>query len=267
MFQRSGPAVWFVLSLVLALMAAGVAYFTLSSATQGVPVVVATKAIAPLEPIPSDAVTVETRPASGLPKDAVRDASQVVGKYTRTGLVPGVVVQEAMLAGTPAEGVAGIDAKLQELAKESGKPLRAYPLALTAAEGYRIVQPGQTVDVIAHVKNSNGATAGVLVQNVTVLAKVAKDGAGQSSSPLPTRGNDGEGDAPEGVVILALAPEDAARVTMAQDLGTVVLAPRPIGDKETPAVRVLSDVDLMTASAPSTAPSTSQAEAEGGNSQ
>lgn len=248
MLRRSSPGFWFLMSLLLALLASIVGYNVLATAAKGVPVVVATQAVPPLQPIPEGAVTVQTRPASGLPTDAVRDISEVVGQYTRTGLVPGAIVQKAMLAGKTEEGLGGVDAQLRTLTDESKSTLRAYPLELTAAQGYQMVQPGQKVDIFAHVKTNAGSGAGVLVSNVTVLAKIDKGVGGNMSGPLAGSGNKGDkSTAAEGVVVLALTPQDAARVTMARDLGTIALAPRPIGDESTPPAPIIRELDLLNA--------------------
>ena len=254
----SRPILWFLIALLLSGGAALMAYNIVQSATAGVPVVVVTKEVGPLEVIPADALAVETRPAAGIPKDAVRSIDEAVNRYTRTGLVPGMILQSSMIAGNPAEGVAGIDAKLQELSKQTGKPLRAFALELNAAQGYRIVQPNQRVDIIAHVSSSSLDQAGVLVPNVVVLTKIDKPDAssGGGGGGLVGGGNNNEKKegAPEGVVVLALTPEDAARVLMAKDLGTISLAPRAVGDDKVPAVPLVPSADLLRPVAPEPAP-------------
>lgn len=240
--------IWFLIMLLSGGAAGLLGYNIVTSATAGVPVVVATKAVLPLEPIPEDAVAVVTKPAKGLPEDAVKDPSQVVGKYTRTGLVPGMVVQQAMIAGTPAEGLAGIDAKLTELSKQMGKPLRAYSLELNSAQGYRIIQPNQRVDIIAHIESGHITQAGVLIPNVTVLAKIDKENpssGGGGGGLVGGNKDEKQQSAPDGVVILAVTPEDAARLRMAQDLGTLSLAPRPVDDEQITAVPLIQDMDLL----------------------
>lgn len=257
----SRPIFWFLIALLLSGGAALMAYNIVQSATAGVPVVVVTKEVGPLEVIPADALAVETRPAAGLPKDAVKSVEEAVNRYTRTGLVPGMILQSSMIAGNPAEGVAGIDAKLQELSKQTGKPLRAFALELNAAQGYRIVQPNQRVDVIAHVSSSSLDQAGVLVPNVVVLTKIDKPDPSSGGSGGLTGGNndDKKEGAPEGVVVLALTPEDAARVLMAKDLGTISLAPRAVGDDKVTAVPLVPSTDLLRPVAPEPTPPQSPA--------
>jgi len=245
----SRPLLWFLLALVFSGGAGLLGYNIVQSAVAGIPVVVVKKDVGPLEVIPADAVAVEARPRAAVPQDAVKTPEEVVGKYTRTGLVPGMILQESMIAGNPTEGVAGIDAKLEELSKQAGKSLRAFALELNSAQGYRIVQPNQRVDIVAHVQSSSMDHAGVLVPNVAVLAKVDKQDQSSSGSSGGIMGgnsnNKNNSGAPEGVVVLALTPEDAARVLMAKDIGTISLAPRALGDNKVDAVPLVSSTDLL----------------------
>lgn len=227
MKQRSS-LVWFVLSLLFALGAAMAANAFIRSVAAGVPVVVAAKALDPMEPITPDAVKVETRPKAGLPSDAIRNLSDAVGKFARTGLVPGMVLQRSMLAGDASEGITGLDARLSDISKDT--PLRAFPLKLTEAQGYSLVRVGHRVDVLAAVKTGAGTVSGVVVANVPVLAKIDK-AQDQGTIGVPGSGPQPNRPAPEGIVVLALTPQDAARVALAAQLGgQVVLMLRPAGE-------------------------------------
>lgn len=266
MRNGSRPLLWFLLALVFSGGAGLLGYNIVQSAVAGIPVVVVKKDVGPLEVIPADAVAVETRPKAAVPEDAVKSVEEVVGKYTRTGLVPDMILQRSMIAGNPAEGVAGIDAKLQELSKQAGKPLRAFALELNSAQGYRIVHPNQRVDIVAHVQSSSIDQAGVLVPNVTVLAKVDKQDQSSGGSSGGIMGgssdkNKNNGGAPEGVVVLALTPEDAARVLMAKDLGTISLVPRAVGDDKVDAVPLVSSTDLLRPVVPQENPASAKEQA------
>lgn len=224
--QRS-PMVWFVASLLFGLAAAFVAHSWIQSVNAGTPVVVAARELSPLSQITASDVRIANVPRAALPQDAVVSLKEVEGQFVRTGLVPGMIVQRSMLAGDISEGMTGLDARLTELEKRTGKILRAFPLVLDQAGGFPLVRVGQTVDVIAQVKLGNTPTSGVLIADAIVLEKISET-ADKAVIGAPGTGGSG-GESKKGVVVLAVTPTEAARLAMAVDLGRVTLAVVPLG--------------------------------------
>lgn len=234
MRERRASVLWFLLSLIFAFAAAFTAHAAYRRYTAGVPVVVATRYVEPLSPVPPGAVTLQNRPVQGLPADALRSVGEAVGRYARYGLVPGQVVQRgALVAPDGAPGTA-LAAKLQELDKQAqaqaGPAYRAYALHLNDKSGYRIAQPGDRVDVVAVVKGPGGnGEGGVLVQGALVLAKLDK--ADQGAVPVVPGQQQSPSAVAEGELVLALTPDDIGRVALAEELGRVSVALVPPGGK------------------------------------
>jgi Flp pilus assembly protein CpaB len=230
--NRGSSAIWFILSVVFALFAALIAHVGYQRYTSGTPVVVAVRFVGPMQKVQAGDVQLLNRPTEGLPGDALRTTAQAVGHYTLYGLVPGEVVQRGALVDKSLPGTA-LDAELQELAAaQSGQGYRAYVLPLDDKHGYTLPQPGDRVDILAQVKAEQSTEAGVLLQQVLVLAKV--DGSGQSNStPIP--GQSQQQSATSGDLILALTQPEIDRLALAQAIGSVSVALAPPGSQQTSA--------------------------------
>lgn len=222
MRERRGSALWFLLAFVFALGAAFIAHSAYQRYTAGTPVAVAVKFVGPMQPVPADAVRLLSRPTEGLPGDAVRNTAQVIGRYTLYGLVPGEIVQRGALLSKKLPGTA-LDAQLQELAKQkAGENYRAYVLPLDDKNGYLLAQPDDRVDVIAQVKSQQGSEAGMLLQQVLVLAKIDKSGK-ENGTPIPGRPQQPQAST-SGDLVLALRPSQIAQLALAMETGKVSVA-------------------------------------------
>lgn len=247
MREHRGSVLWFLLAFVFAFVAAFIAHSSYQKYTSGVPVVVATRFVGPMQPVPGNAVQLLNRPKQGLPGDALRNTTEAVGHYTLYGLVPGEIVQSGALISTRLPGTI-LDAKLQELAKrEAGAEYRAYVLPLNVSSGYLLAQPGDRVDVIAQVKSQQGGEAGVLLQQALVLGRIGKSGQVRGT-PIPGQPNPSQ-NVTSGNLVLALTQHQIATLALAEATGKVSVA------LAAPGTRAASHAVLSTQVFPPAAPS------------
>jgi pilus assembly protein CpaB len=133
------------------------------------------------------------------------------------------------------ENLRGVTIKVDDAVRESG-----------------FVSPNSRVDVVVSIADGQGSgekKAKVILQNVPVLA------AGQS---VEMRGNK---PVPITTVTLALTPEQAERLALAQTDGRLMLATRKLGDDrivQTPGTNVKKLLDISPAAAPTRKPALTQ---------
>ena len=185
-------------------------------ADRRVPVVVATRDIPPLSPVPAGSVAVRRVPEAAVPRGgAFANTQEVVGRLTAYGVVAGAVVQPAMLLGS---GGSELDAALHAAVARSGSDLEAVALPLDASGGFTLPAPGDRVAVLAVATppGASGPVARVLLPRALVLAVQAAGGGGSSLVPVAGAGS--------GVLVLALSPSQAEALALAQAIGRVTVA-------------------------------------------
>src|SRR3989442_712250 len=188
--------------------------------------------------ITSDDIRMIEWPASAVPKGAISDPQEVVGR----GLILPVIQNEPILP-------------MKLASKESGAGLPpAIPPGLRAVSvrvnevigvaGY--VLPGTRVDVVATVSPTDkptDMTSKVILTNVQVVAAGTKiDRETDKNKPMPVT-----------VVTLLVSPDESERLTLAASEGKIQLALRNPLDRETPATRGIRPPALLGASAVTTA--------------
>lgn len=231
---RGGGALWFLaVALGCGALAGVVAVRAVGAARREVAVVVALRAVAPLQRIPASAVHLAEVPLAAVPAGARRATAAVVGQFTRLGLAPGEVVTTAALdAG--AAGLPPLDARLAALpgacpsaeAAASGAARGragacvdrvAVTLPLDANRGFDMVQQGDSVDVAASYPLQVGTVSQVIATAVPVLERLASPVAAQT----------GGGDS--GWLVLGCSPGTALRLQLAMAAGKVSVLLRPLG--------------------------------------
>lgn len=155
-------------------------------------------------------------PKATVPQGTLRSLAEAEGLVARTSIVAGEPMLEAKLLDPKRaaqggllpmlvpEGLRGVTIKVDKAVEESG-----------------FIQPNSRVDVLASMDSKGGdRIAKVILQNVPVLA------AGQTVETKDNR--------PVKIttVTLALTPEQAERLALAQSLGRIMLATRNFGDDE-----------------------------------
>jgi pilus assembly protein CpaB len=164
-------------------------------------------------------------PKDSMPSGTLGSVAEAEGRVALTSLVVGEPLLDAKLAPKLAgggilpmlvpENLRGVTIKVDDAVRESG-----------------FVSPNSRVDVVVSIAEREGSaerTGKVILQNVPVLA------AGQS---VEMRGNK---PVPVTTVTLALTPEQAERLALAQTEGRLMLATRNLGDNrvvETPGTNV-----------------------------
>ena len=177
----------------------------------------------------------------------IRDPQKAVGQVTTVPLADGQVLLTSML-GDREQGLSYVVPK--------GK--RAITLRvdeLSGVAGYPVV--GDTVDLIitlAGTKDQSGqpstkggnAQARLLVQNVAILARgvAAPPATAAKGQSAPAGGGDAKG-VPTSYT-LALTPQQALQVTLAQEISNVTLILRPVTDDTIVPDASLTDSSLFT---------------------
>lgn len=177
---------------------------------------------------------------------ALQEKSRAVGEITRVPIAAGEQVLSSKIADQVRD--VGFSASVPE-----GKRAVAVGVSEVIASGGHIA-PGDNVDIIAlvevHVptdangKPANGGTqstagkdqgdkpklytAVTLLQNVQVLAVAAN---ADASLQTGNKKNDTKADQAKSVT-LAVTPEQAEKLTLAEHIGTLRLSLRPFGDTE-----------------------------------
>jgi pilus assembly protein CpaB len=174
-------------------------------------------------------------PNESVPGGALDSVPEVEGRVALSTIVVGEPLLDAKLAPKVAgggilsmlvpENLRGVTIKVDDAVRESG-----------------FVSPNSRVDVVVSIDDRDGSQVGrkakVILQNIPVLA------AGQS---VEMRGNK---PVPVTTVTLALTPEQAERLALAQTEGRLMLATRKLGDDrivQTPGTNVKKLLDAAPA--------------------
>ncbi len=165
---------YIIIAVLLAVLAGGLTFTFLEQLqAESVPTGQALVALQDIRPgieITSSMVEVRRVPVAQLPKDAITDTVQAVGRIAALPIVEGEVIVPARLAGSAATG--GLSAKL---------PDGRWALVLT--RGWLIspipeVKVGDRVDLVPYATGDPLTDAGVVVSAVEII-----DFAGSASSP------------------------------------------------------------------------------------
>jgi len=201
------------------------------------------------ETLTSQHVKLMSWPNESLPAGALATVAEVEGRVALSSIVVGEPLLDAKLAPKLSGGgilpmlvpdnLRGVTIKVDEAVRESG-----------------FVSPNSRVDVVVSIADGQGSSerkAKVILQNVLLLA------AGQA---VEMRGNK---PVPVTTVTLALTPEQAERLALAQSEGRLTLATRKLGDDriiQTPGTNIKSLLNMSPAPARRQAVSTRVTSAE-----
>lgn len=207
---------------VIGLVASALVYQVVSQAArarndQTEPIVVADKNIGLAETVTRQHVRLVSWPKASVPQGALRTLEEAEGRVVRSSILAGEPLIEGKLAPQLAgkggimpmlvpEGQRGVTIKLDEALRESG-----------------FLLPNSRVDVVVSMPKSPGSqekVAKVILQDVTVLA------AGQTveirdNKPVTST-----------TVTLAMTPEQAERLAVAQAEGKLMLVQRNLRDSQ-----------------------------------
>ena len=231
-----------VIALVVGFLASALVYRVVTQLQAGgvrenfVPVVIAAANIGLAESITPQHVKVVVWPRTSVPPGAMETVAQVEGRVARSWIVAGEPIVEGKLATQLAgrggimpllvrEGERAVTIKVDDAIKETG-----------------FILPNSKVDVLVSMSapgNSQDRVAKTILQDVQVLA------AGQiveirDNKPVQMT-----------TVTMALTPEQAERLTLAQTEGRLFLVTRNMNDKTIVHTRGATKATLLTDSTPS----------------
>ncbi len=231
---RMRGCLWLTAGLVVALLAAVIAFITLqrqvkvdqgaASTGQTLSVVVAARAVTVRTQLTAEDVAHKELPVDAVPEGAVSDPTGAVGKLTTVDLYPGEVILSQRLVDP---NVTSGNGRLA-LIVAGDQVLMAYP-AEDLMSKVGILKPGDHVDLLFSLKfpqttvvqsqSSQGGTTSVaettttqtseeqmtfsLLQNLTIAAIVGASGSAQGSSSQ--------------AILLTVSPQDALALKYAKD--------------------------------------------------
>lgn len=239
------------IALVFSLLAAVLVYSFLKgladqTAKQGLPVVVAKTDVPPKTRLTAGMLQVVNVPAEFIQPGAVQELNKAVGIVAREQIVAGEqVTQRRLLLEGKSAGFTGI----------IPPDKRAVSVAVTEVTGVAgLVKPGDYVDVIVTFDTNilGEHLSQIFLQNVRVLAanrdtEAAAAETGKKEATTNTKMT----------VTLAVSPDEATRLTVADEKGKIRLVLRPYlpGDAMVVA-NALKPRDIVNASVPQPAPAT-----------
>jgi len=223
---KFSPKVLFVIALLLSAVTAMLVYnFLVKSGTKppkmGVPVVVAKVNIPPKTRITVDMLERAEVPSEYVQPGAMSDADAVAGIMARGLIVAGEQITEQRLAVKgKGDGFSGI----------VPPNMRAVTVAVTEVTGVAgFVKAGDTVDLVATFDQSTAGedSSRIILQNVQVLAVDR-----ETEVPINTNGSEEENKGKKemlktSTVTLAVTPEQATALTVADEKGKLRLVLRP----------------------------------------
>ncbi len=207
------------IALVFSLLAAVLVYSYLSNLAgqnkQGLPVLVAKKDIAPKTKLTADMLKVVSVPQEYIQPGAMQDLNKAVGLVVREHIAAGEQVTQRRLL---------IEGRTSGFTTMIPANKRAVTVAVTDVSGVAgLVKPGDYVDIIVTFdeKMVGEHLSQMFLQNVRVLAtnRETEGAPGDKKEALPA--------ASKLTVTLAVTPEDAARLAVAEDKGKIRMALRP----------------------------------------
>lgn len=236
-----------VVALVFSLLAAGLVYSYLKSladqtAKQGLPVVVAKTDVPPKTRLTAEMLQIVNVPPEYIQPGAVQEINKAVGIVAREQIVAGEqVTQRRLLLEGKSAGFSGI----------IPPDKRAITVAVTEVTGVAgLVKPGDYVDVIVTFDTNilGEHLSQIFLQNIRVLA-TNRETETAAAEAVKKEANT------KMTVTLAVSPDEATRLAVADEKGKIRLALRPYlpGDAVIVA-NALKPRDIVNASIPPAAP-------------
>ncbi|MDR3562943.1 MAG: Flp pilus assembly protein CpaB [Negativicutes bacterium] len=210
-----------VIALILSLLTAGLVYSYLKGVANqaikpGKPVIVAKVDIPPKTVITPEMVQESSVPAEYIQPGAIVTMAEVVGVTSREQIVAGEQITQRRLA---------IPGQSRGFAGMIPNDKRAMTLSVTDVTGVAgFVKAGDYVDVLVTFDtNTVGENVSqIILQNMLVLAVDRETDAGQADAA-----KDKKEAASKTAVTLAVTPEEAAKLAVADEKGKIRMALRP----------------------------------------
>ena len=222
----------FYVAVAIALLAAYGAYLAVHSITgdrtPSRQIVVATREIP--EGVAIDAMAIATRdwPENSLPDSFFTSLDSVRGRVTRVSIFPGDPIVPARLA--PEGSGPGLEVKITP-----GKRAMAVRTNDVAAIS-GLVQPNSRVDVLVTFRAERGdeQVAKLFMENMRVLSVGTKVQRGDDGKPINAT-----------TAALEVTPDEAERLAVAMNQGSIQLVLRGYGDPDSVTTRGASSADVL----------------------
>ncbi|MDR3592054.1 MAG: Flp pilus assembly protein CpaB [Negativicutes bacterium] len=210
-----------VIALILSLLTTGLVYSYLKGVANqaikpGKPVIVAKVDIPPKTVITPEMVQESSVPAEYIQPGAIVATADVVGVTSREQIVAGEQITQRRLA---------VPGQTRGFAGTIPNDKRAMTVAVTEVTGVAgFVKAGDYVDVLVTFDtNTVGENVSqIVLQNLLVLAADRETEAGQADA-----GKEKKETTSKTTVTLAVTPEEAAKLTVADEKGKIRMALRP----------------------------------------
>jgi pilus assembly protein CpaB len=280
---RSNKAILLV-ALFLGLVSAVLVYVYLSqgggdgeaSAAATKPVVVATQDMSARVRITAEMVEVKSLAESAVHPDAFSSTDQLIGTVTRLPIAAEEQILSSKVAATAREvpGVGDEELPLSYVVPPDQRALSVQVSEVTGAGG--LILPGDFVDVIGvfdvtfyGIKEDDPTSseefddyvAVTVLQNVQVLAVAqevaealpeegdSEDTTGEESQPVLPNPADPNPDATN--VTLAVSPQEAQKLALAEEMGVLKLSLRAVGETDEPTVPAVTNPEILPSNLPS----------------
>lgn len=273
-----------LLALFLGLVSAVLVYVYLSqgkddgeaTAADSTEVVVAKVDMPARTRIATDMVEVKSLAANAVHPDAFDSTEELVGMVTRLPIEDGEQILTSKVAATVSE-VSWADDDELPLSYVVPPSERAISVQVSEATGAGgLILPGDFVDVIGvfdvtfyGVKDGDPASseeledyvAVTVLQNVQVLAVAQEvtealpegegDGAEGDGTSQPVLAEPADANPEAATVTLAVTPEDAQKLALAEEMGVLKLSLRAVGETEEPPVPAIVNPEILPTNLPS----------------
>lgn len=172
-----------------------------------VKVVVATSAIDAGAPIQANMLALTNWPKNAVPQGAYVDVKKAVGRVANTQIYPGEAVLEAKLAP---EGTSG---GLSATISPNKRAISLQVNEIVGVAGY--IRPGSLVDVMVNSREGSfKPVSKIILEKILVLAAAQDDKRDQTKPKVV------------GTVTLEVTPEQAEKIDLARNIGTLSLVLR-----------------------------------------
>jgi len=172
-----------------------------------VKVVVTTTSIDAGSPIQPSMLVMANWPKNGVPAGAFTDVKKPVGRVSNTPLYPGEPVLEVKLAP---EGTSG---GLSAAISPNKRAISLQVNEIVGVAGY--IRPGSLVDVMVNSREGNfKPVSKIILEKILVLAAAQEDKRDQTKPKVV------------GTVTLEVTPEQAEKIDLARNIGTLSLVLR-----------------------------------------
>lgn len=194
-------------ALILGLLAAG---WTLSfgdTGEKGPPIVIASRDIQPGLPITANQLRLSPWSTDASPEGIFSDLDLVVGRVARQAIFANEPVLESRLAGSAASG------GLSSLISPGMRAISVRVDEVIGVAGFAL--PGGYVDVMVSARDGQGNPFSKIVLSRVKVVAAEQDTAGDPTQPKVVR-----------AVTLELGPEDAEKLDLARNVGSLSLVLR-----------------------------------------